>query len=279
MSSKWIRFLLIVAIVAMNFAVSVGAAHARTTYATYVVQPGDTLGKIAAKYCTTWPVIYDLNRSIIYNPNYIYAGMVLTVPLNCSGGDGGGPYPGTCVDYGPTQHASGTYAAPYYTVNWGDTLYSIGKRFGMAWQSVASANGITYPYIYAGQRLYIPCGSSGSTPPPTTTPPGSPIRITFPPGATSAAVGGTISNGQPTSYILYAMSGQKMTVQTISHGEPLVISISGPGGDLPLTGTNSQVQNVVDATLPSTGDYTVTVRPTTPPESPTLKFDITFTIK
>jgi LysM repeat protein len=277
MSSKWIRFLLIAAIVVMNFAVSVGAAHAQTTYATYVVQPGDTLGKIAAKYCTTWPVIYNLNRNVIYNPNYIYAGMVLTVPLNCSGGDSGGPVPGTCVDYGPTQHASGTYAAPYYTVNWGDTLFSIGKRFGMPWQSIASANGITYAYIFAGERLYIPCG--GTTPPPPTPLPANTTRITFEPGKTYAAAVGTITNSQPANFILTARAGQTMTVQTTSRtADPLVVSVTGPGGPLTLSGTNSQVQNVVVAALPSNGDYTVTVRPVTTVAATNFQFDITFTI-
>ncbi|MGE5376837.1 MAG: LysM peptidoglycan-binding domain-containing protein [Bacteroidota bacterium] len=278
MTRKWLQLFLIIAVLAVNLGFTVGAASAQTTYATYVVQPGDTLGKIAAKYCTTWTVIYNLNRNVIYNPNVIYAGTVLTVPLNCSGSDGGGPVPGTCVDNGARTHAMGTYYAPYYTVYWGDTLYSIGKRFGIPWQSISSANGLYYPTIYAGQSLLIPCGGSGTTPPPTQ-PPSGPTRVQFPQGATSATLVGTINQGAPASFILWASAGQTMTVQTVSRGEALVITISGTGGDLPLTGTNSQVSNTVSATLPATGDYTVTVRPTTAPESPTLKFDITFIIK
>jgi LysM repeat protein len=279
MSNKWIRLFLIIAVLAVNLAFSAGVAKAQTTYATYTVQPGDTLGKIAAKYCTTWTVIYDLNRNVIYNPNVIYAGMVLTVPLNCTGSDGGsGTGTGTTVDYGPRLHANGTYAAPYYTVVWGDTLYSIGKRFGMPWQSIASANGITYAYIYAGQRLIIPSGGSTTPPPPSQ--PGTPIRINFAPGTTSASTVGTINQGAPASYILWGNAGQSMTVTTSSHGEPLVVSIGNAKGDLlSLTGTNSQVVNTVVATLPAAGDYIITIRPTTAPESPTLKFDITFTIQ
>jgi LysM repeat protein len=280
MSKKWMRLFLIVAVLAVNLGLSVGEAGAQTTYATYVVQRGDTLGKIAAKYCTTWTVIYDLNRNVIYNPNVIYPGTVLTVPLNCTGSDGGsGTGTGTVVDYGARLHAMGTYSAPYYTVVWGDTLYSIGKRFGMAWQSIARANGLAYPYIYAGQRLLIPGGSTGTTPPPTSQP-GTPTRITFQAGATSASTVGTISQNIPVSYILWGSAGQTLTVQTVSRGDALVISIGTTGVDLlPLTGTNSQVANTVATTLPATGDYIVTVRPTVTPESPTLKFDITFTIQ
>lgn len=277
MSSKWFRLFLIIAVLAVNLGISVGAVKAQTVYVTYVVQPGDTLGKIAAKYCTTWVEIYNLNRNVIYNPNLIYAGMVLTVPSNCGGGDGGGPGSGTCVDYGPRLHANGTYYAPYYTVVWGDTLYSIGKRFGTPWQNLAYANGLAYPTIYAGQRLLISCGT-GTTPPPTSQP-ATPTRITFQPGTNSAAAVGTIYSGAPASYILWANAGQTMTVQTSSRGEPLVISIGYGVNMLPLTGTNSQVVNTVTTTLPSTGDYVVSIRPTTPPESPTLKFDITFTVQ
>jgi LysM repeat protein len=276
MSKNWLRLLLIIAVLVVNLGFTVGAASAQTTYATYVVQPGDTLGKIAAKYCTTWTVIYNLNRNVIYNPNVIYAGMVLTVPLNCTGSEGGGPVPGTCVDNGATLHASGTYSAPYYTVNWGDTLFSIGKRFGMPWQTIASANGIAYAYIFAGQRLTIPCG--GTTPPPTN-PPGSPTRITFEAGKNSASAVGTISNSQPTSFVLTARAGQTMTVTTISRtADPLVVSVTGPGGALPLTGTNSQVQNTVVAALPSNGDYIVTVRPVATVAAVNFQFDIVFTI-
>ena len=275
MSKNWLRLLLIIAVLAVNLGFTVGAASAQTTYATYVVQPGDTLGKIAAKYCTTWTVIYNLNRNVIYNPNVIYPGMVLTVPLNCSGNDGGGPVPGTCVDNGARLHANGYYAAPYYTVAWGDTLYSIGKRFGMTWQSIASANGITYPYIYAGQRLYIPC--SGTVPPPP--PSSNTTRITFGTGQTTAATVGSINSGQPANFILTARAGQSMTVQTSSRsGEALTISVSGPGGALTLSGTNSQTQNTVVASLPSNGDYTVTVRPTSASSTSTLQFDIVFSI-
>ncbi len=279
MSKKWLRLFLIIAVLAVNLGFTVGAASAQTAYATYTVQPGDTLGKIAAKYCTTWTVIYNLNRNVIYNPNVIYPGMVLTVPLNCSGNSGGGPgpVPGTCTDYGPMLHASGTYSAPYYTVYWGDTLYSIGRRFGTPWQSISYANGLAYPYIYAGQRLTIPCGGSGTTPPPSS----GPIRINFPVGSTQLTTSGTINQGQPASYVLWGNVGQTMTVTTVSRsaGQALVITISGAGGDLPLNGPNSQVSNTVTTKLPAAGDYIVTIRPATTPASSPLSFDITFAIQ
>jgi len=43
-----------------------------------------------------------------------------------------------------------------YTVHTGDTLYSIGRRFGVDYHLLARRNHLRYPYtIYVGQHLYI----------------------------------------------------------------------------------------------------------------------------
>ena len=44
-----------------------------------------------------------------------------------------------------------------YSVNKGDTLYSIAFRYGLDFRSVAAVNGIAAPYtIYPGQKIRIP---------------------------------------------------------------------------------------------------------------------------
>jgi LysM repeat protein len=44
-----------------------------------------------------------------------------------------------------------------YTVQWGDTLSSIGRRFGVSVDAIVSANGLANPnFIYVGQVLTIP---------------------------------------------------------------------------------------------------------------------------
>jgi LysM repeat protein len=268
------------AVLAASLGFSVTEAMAQTTYVSYTVQRGDTLGKIAQDYCTSWKAIYDLNRDTIgKNPNVIIPGMVLTVPANCVPADSGSsttPPASGVYDRGPTTHATGIYQAPYYTVAWGDVLSAIGQRFGVDWRLIAEANGIKGTTIFAGQVLYIPGGSTGTVPP---TVEGSLERVYFQPGATSASLSSTINQGVPKSFILWASAGQNLTVNTVSHGEPLVISVIAPNGDyLPLTGTNSQIYNNVGAKLPATGDYIVTVSPVTTPESPSLVFDITFII-
>lgn len=56
-------------------------------------------------------------------------------------------------------HADG----PSHVVAYGETLYSIARKYGVTPQALANANGITTrSWVYAGQRLMIP-GSGGGT--------------------------------------------------------------------------------------------------------------------
>ena len=49
----------------------------------------------------------------------------------------------------------------YYWVQYGDTLYKIGVKYGITWTDIANANGIGSPYtIYYGTSLCIPYGGS-----------------------------------------------------------------------------------------------------------------------
>lgn len=55
----------------------------KTTPKTHTVVSGDTLWKIAKKYLNSgsrWKEIYNLNKSIIKNPEMIYPGQVLKLP-------------------------------------------------------------------------------------------------------------------------------------------------------------------------------------------------------
>ena len=51
----------------------------------YVIQSGDTLGKLAKKYygdAMKYPKIFEANRDIIEDPNKIYVGQKIKIPLD-----------------------------------------------------------------------------------------------------------------------------------------------------------------------------------------------------
>ncbi|NWF68759.1 MAG: LysM peptidoglycan-binding domain-containing protein [Chloroflexi bacterium] len=108
----------------------------------YVVQPGDTLNAIAARYNTTTAALAQLNG--IVNPNRIQVGQRLIVP-------------GTNV-VAPTATPAPPVARPVtYVVQSGDTLFRISLRFGVSMQRLMEANGILNANrIFVGQVLVIP---------------------------------------------------------------------------------------------------------------------------
>lgn len=174
-------------------------AQSAQSYETYAVQQGDTLAKIAVRYCTTWQEIYQINYGVIGDdPSLLEKGMILTVPNECSSGGAGSGYGGGSTssggsgggyggasgiyDSGPRTHATGAFRSPYYFVAWGDTLNGISQRFGVSVSAIMQANYLTNSNIYAGQALIIP---GTGTPPPTP----DAERVQFAWGAVSAALG------------------------------------------------------------------------------------------
>jgi LysM repeat protein len=114
------------------------AVHAAPGQIVHIVRPGETLYSIARYYGSTVQAIAYANG--IRNPSYIWAGQRLIIPT------GGGYYPpSTC--------------GSYHIVWRGETLSSIARSYGTTAWAIASANGLrNLNYIWAGQRLYIPCG-------------------------------------------------------------------------------------------------------------------------
>jgi len=140
----------ILALLVMQLVLATGiVAHAQGSY--YTVQRGDTLYSIARRYGTTVQAIAQ--ASGILNPAYIRVGQVL-----CISGLAPLPTPGG-----------------YYTVQRGDTLYSIARRYGTTHWAIAIANNLSNPnYIYPGQGLVIPGSIPGPVPPPPPPPPPAP---------------------------------------------------------------------------------------------------------
>lgn len=112
-------------------------------YETYVVKPGDTLGKIAVRYNVTVDTLAAING--LKNRNAIAVGQVLNV-----------------------RQISETY----YIIQPGDTLAAIARRYNVPLDALQKANKIAdASKISAGARLIIPTASPGA---PAT--PASPVR-------------------------------------------------------------------------------------------------------
>lgn len=104
-----------------------------------VVQPGQTLSSIAARYGVSVAALAAANG--LGNPNRVLAGAVLHVPsATASGASGGGT---TTVQVGP-----------------GQTLTAIASRYGVSVAALAAANGLRDPnFVMAGTRLVVPLRS------------------------------------------------------------------------------------------------------------------------
>ena len=61
--------------------ISTGAAAAGGGMHTYTVESGDSLSKIASKYGIQWKAIWDHNRDILKDPDKIYPGQELKIPM------------------------------------------------------------------------------------------------------------------------------------------------------------------------------------------------------
>ena len=118
------------------------AAAAPTVVAatTYIVRPGDTLSAIAARHGTTVSAIASANG--IADPDRIRIGQLLRIPDTAAG------LPG---------YTAGTPDLDRYTVERGDHLASIGRRFGVDISTLARANGLNANApLRAGSVLEIP---------------------------------------------------------------------------------------------------------------------------
>ncbi len=107
----------------------------------YTVRPGDTLYRIAIQFKVTVQGIVAVNN--IVNPNLIYPGQVLFIPISSLQPS----TPPPLANPNPIR----------YIVKPGDTLYRISRMYGVSLTRIISANPIVNPnLIYPGQSLIIP---------------------------------------------------------------------------------------------------------------------------
>jgi LysM repeat protein len=123
------------------------------------VQPGDTLFKISVRFGVTMDAIRAANS---ISGDRIYSGQVLIIPDPSAPAN---PAPGSSGN--PTGGVT-------HIVQRGETLFTIGLRYGMVWTRIQAANGLAGTTVYAGQRLIIPASGAPANPPPATGDPAPP---------------------------------------------------------------------------------------------------------
>lgn len=113
----------------------------------YTIVSGDTLSGIAARYKTTWQILYAQNRDRIANPDRIYPGQKLRVPSNVN-------------PPAPTPAPAAAIERVHVVVN-GENLSVIAAKYKLSsWRTLYDMNraliGDNPSLIKPGQRLRIP---------------------------------------------------------------------------------------------------------------------------
>lgn len=122
----------------------------------YRVEIGDTLRNIGERYGVTWEQLASFNN--ILTPNYIQAGIIITIPASDYVVPTPEPAFGTGGPVTQVVVASPRTAVNgFYTVRATDNMFAIASDFGVNVYTLAQVNGIlNLNSIFAGQFLQIP---------------------------------------------------------------------------------------------------------------------------
>jgi murein DD-endopeptidase MepM/ murein hydrolase activator NlpD len=144
---------LIALLLASACSVAVAAAPPLQGQTEHVVQPGETLFRIAQAYGVTVDDIVAANN--LADRNVIHVGQRLIIPVSTAA-------PATEVSPLPSGSSG-------YVVQPGDTLWLIAQRFDTTVEAIAQANGIVNPnLIFVGQSLLVSTSPDAPPPPPQT---------------------------------------------------------------------------------------------------------------
>lgn len=147
--------------------------ESNTSSTTYVIQEGDTLGKIAAKFGIERKALLEANR--LGEGQDIYIGETLMIPGQPAPAEPSQPLADSktpeakkeSIVVGDAEKpapaaATAPAATTVHTVAKGDTLTSLAKKYGTTVESLRSSNGLRGDTISLGQALKIPSKESGT---------------------------------------------------------------------------------------------------------------------
>ncbi|MCL7454352.1 MAG: PA14 domain-containing protein [Anaerolineae bacterium] len=148
MKTRLLLAFVLITVLLVSFAPSAQASDCDPVW--HRVKPGEYLARIASYYGVTVQSIVNANN--LWNPNLIYVGQLLRIPVTCAP-----PPPSACT----TVHV----------VKAGEYLKLIAARYKTTVTAIVNLNGITNPnLIYPGQRLLVPVACPKPKPKPTVAP-------------------------------------------------------------------------------------------------------------
>lgn len=128
---------------------------------TYVVQPGDSLFRIATNEGVTLEEMRAANPDLVGEAPILQPGQELNVP-NCGQQAAPPAQQDTAAESEPTTGVAAPPGSEVYSVRSGDTLMTIARRYGVTIEDIVQANGLTNPdRLDIGQELIIPPPSGG----------------------------------------------------------------------------------------------------------------------
>jgi LysM repeat protein len=192
---------------------------------TYVVRPGDNLFRIAIRHGVSYWYLAQING--LYNPNYIYAGMLLVVPC----GNVPPPYP-------PPRCAP----PQTYVVKPKDNLFRIALNFGTTINAIRNANHLWGRVLRPNMRLVIPCPGSVQYGSQT---PGAPIARETPPPPTVVPPPTSAAQPSKADVTVTLQNGQINPAQVnIKAGQTVMWTNADPNTYTLLSGIPGQPNNV-----------------------------------
>ncbi len=128
--------------------------------ASYRVRAGDSLSTIAKRYGISLAELARMNNLSPFR--WLYTGQVLRVPGSAPGGQ--------AVQNQPSQAGAtnpNTGGVQFYTVQAGDSLSIIAKRYGISLSQLARMNNLSpFRWLYTGQVLRVPAPEQPAPPAP-----------------------------------------------------------------------------------------------------------------
>lgn len=195
-NGKWLLLIVILTLLIVVPAAAQGDHH--------VVQPGETLYRIALRYGLTMDDLIRANNLV--NPNRIIVGQTLSIP---------GTTPAETAAPAPNPAPEPVATAPvYHVVRTGETLGIIARQYGLTWQDIATQNNIPNPNrILVGQQLVIMTASAPDTAAVAPVPVNEPVVeaqpvLVSPPEPTAAPI--TTTPEQPTTRTHIVQPGQHL---------------------------------------------------------------------